>query len=82
MLFLGSDTFRKEFVSSKTSIFITYLFVVQIQQIYFDIIDHGIIHTYHSRFIPERVAVTSRVFFPDAHVLPKLHSYEEYCRRD
>jgi hypothetical protein len=28
------------------------------------------IHTYHSRFIPEGEAEASRLFFPDAHVLP------------
>jgi hypothetical protein len=41
------------------------------------------IHTYiHSRFNPEGVAEASRIFFPGAHVLPKLLSYDEYCRRD
>jgi hypothetical protein len=40
------------------------------------------VHTYHSRFIPEMVAEASQIFFQDAHVLPKLLSYEEYCRRD
>jgi hypothetical protein len=30
------------------------------------------IHTYHSRFIPEGVAEASRIFLPNAHVLPKL----------
>jgi hypothetical protein len=34
------------------------------------------IHTYHSRFIPERVAETSQKFLSDVHVLPKLFSYE------
>jgi hypothetical protein len=29
------------------------------------------IHTYHSHFIPEGVAEASRIFLPDAHVLPK-----------
>jgi hypothetical protein len=32
--------------------------------------------------IPEGVAEASQVFFRDAHVLPKLLSYEEYCGRD
>jgi hypothetical protein len=41
-----------------------------------------IIHTYHSRFISEGVAQVSRIFLPDAHVLLKLLSYEEYYRRD
>jgi hypothetical protein len=41
---------------------------------------YQIIHTYHSRFIPEEVAKASRLFLPDAHVLPKLLCYEEYCR--
>jgi hypothetical protein len=36
-------------------------------------------HTYHSRFISEVEA--SRIF-PDDHVLSKLLSCEEYCRRD
>jgi hypothetical protein len=34
------------------------------------------IHTYHSRFIPERVAEASQIFRRDAPVLPKLFSYE------
>jgi hypothetical protein len=38
------------------------------------------IHTYHSRFILE--AEASQIFLQDAHVLPKLASNEEYCRRD
>jgi hypothetical protein len=40
------------------------------------------IHTYHSRFIPEGVAEVSQIFLRDTHVLPKLASYEEHCRRD
>jgi hypothetical protein len=40
------------------------------------------IHTYHSRFIPERVAEVSQIFLRDTLVLPKLVSYEEHCRRD
>jgi hypothetical protein len=40
------------------------------------------IHTYHSHFIYECVAQASRMFQPDVHVLPKLLSYEEYCRRE
>jgi hypothetical protein len=39
-------------------------------------------YTYHSRFIPEGVAEESQIFLQDAHVLPKLLIYEEYCRRD
>jgi hypothetical protein len=31
-----------------------------------------IIHRYHSRFIPERVAEVSQIFLRDTHVLPKL----------
>jgi hypothetical protein len=38
--------------------------------------------TYHSRFIPEGVAEVSQIFLRDTHVLPKLFSYEEHCRRD
>jgi hypothetical protein len=34
------------------------------------------VHTYHSRFIPKGVAEASQIFFRDAHVLPKLFSYE------
>jgi hypothetical protein len=30
------------------------------------------LHTYHSRFIPERVAEVSQIFFRDTHVLPKF----------
>jgi hypothetical protein len=37
------------------------------------------IHTYHSRFIPEGV---SQIFLRDTHVLQKLLSYEEHCKRD
>jgi hypothetical protein len=39
------------------------------------------IHTYHSRFIPEGAAETCQIFFRDAHVLPKLLSYDEFPRR-
>jgi hypothetical protein len=42
---------------------------------------HNYIHTYHSRFIPEGVAEAFQIFFRVAHVLPKLVSYEEHCRR-
>jgi hypothetical protein len=31
---------------------------------------------------PEWAAEASRIFLRDVHVLPKLFSYEEYCRRD
>jgi hypothetical protein len=34
------------------------------------------IHTYQSRFIPEGVAEASQIFLREAHVLPKLLSYE------
>jgi hypothetical protein len=40
------------------------------------------IHTYHSRFIPEGVAEVSQIILRDTHVLPKLVSYKEHCRRD
>jgi hypothetical protein len=40
------------------------------------------IHTYHPRFIPEGVAEVSQIFLRDTHVLPKLVSYEEHCRRE
>jgi hypothetical protein len=43
---------------------------------------YRLIHTYHSRFIPEGVAEVSQIFLQDTHVLPKLASYEEHCRRD
>jgi hypothetical protein len=39
-------------------------------------------YTYHSRLIPERVAEASQTLFRDAHLLLKLLSYEEYCRRN
>jgi hypothetical protein len=42
---------------------------------------YNYIHKYHSRFIPEEVAQASQILLRDAHVLPKLLSYEEYCRR-
>jgi hypothetical protein len=38
------------------------------------------IHTYRTRFIPEELAKASQVFLRDAHVFPKLLSYEEYYR--
>jgi hypothetical protein len=37
--------------------------------------------TYHSRFIPKGEAEASQMFLRDAHVLPKLFIYEEYCER-
>jgi hypothetical protein len=40
------------------------------------------IHTYHSRFVPEGVEEVSQIYPLDIHVLPKLVSYEEYCRHD
>jgi hypothetical protein len=40
------------------------------------------IHTYHSRLVAEGVAEVSQIFLRDAHLLPKWHSYVEYCRRD
>jgi hypothetical protein len=40
------------------------------------------IHTYHSRFIPEEVAEVSQKLLQDTHVLSKLVSYEEHCRRE
>jgi hypothetical protein len=36
------------------------------------------IHTHHSRLIPEAIAEVSQIFFRDAHVLPKWLGYEEY----
>jgi hypothetical protein len=36
----------------------------------------------HSRFILEGVADVSQIFLRDAHVLPKLLSYEEHYGRD
>jgi choline dehydrogenase-like flavoprotein len=35
-----------------------------------------IIHTYHSRYIPERVADASQIFLRDAHVFPILLNYK------
>jgi hypothetical protein len=40
------------------------------------------IHTFHSRFIPERVVEASQIFLRDTYVFPKLLGYDEYCRRD
>jgi hypothetical protein len=37
-------------------------------------------HTYIP--LPEGVAEVSQIFFRDTHILPKLISYEEHCRRD
>jgi hypothetical protein len=42
---------------------------------------NAVLHTYHLRFIPEGVA-EAQIFLRDAHVLLKLLSYEEHCRRD
>jgi hypothetical protein len=39
-------------------------------------------HTTHALSPEEGVAEASRIFLPDAHALPKLLSYEEYCGRD
>jgi hypothetical protein len=36
------------------------------------------VHTYHSRFIPEGIADASQILLRDAHVLPKLFSYEKF----
>jgi hypothetical protein len=35
------------------------------------------IHTYHSLFIPKRIAESWQIFLRDGHVLPKCLSYEE-----
>jgi hypothetical protein len=43
---------------------------------------HTYIHTYHSRFIPEGVSAVSQIFLRDTHVLPKLVSFAEHCRRN
>jgi hypothetical protein len=40
------------------------------------------INTYRSRSIPEGAAETSQTVLRDAHVLQKLLSREEHCRRD
>jgi hypothetical protein len=40
------------------------------------------VNIYHSRFIPDRVAEALQIFLRDAHVLQKLLSYENYCKRD
>jgi hypothetical protein len=37
---------------------------------------------YHSHTIIEGVAEVSQIFLREIHVLPKLVSYEEHCRRD
>jgi hypothetical protein len=37
---------------------------------------------HHSRFTPKGIAEVSPIFLRDTHVLPKLLSCEEYCRRD
>jgi hypothetical protein len=40
------------------------------------------INTYRSRFIPEEVAEVYQTLLRNAHVLKKILSYEEFCRRD
>jgi hypothetical protein len=42
---------------------------------------YSVLHTDHSRFILEEVPEASQIVLRDTHVLPKLLSYEEYCRR-
>jgi hypothetical protein len=49
---------------------------------FFNLLVRLYIHTYHSRFIPEGVAEISQIFLRDTHVLPRLVSYEEHCKRD
>jgi hypothetical protein len=46
------------------------------------ILCYDLIHTYHLRFISEGVAEVFQIILQDTHVLPKLVSYEEHCRRD
>jgi hypothetical protein len=41
-----------------------------------------LIYTYNLHFIREGVAEASQIFFRDTHILTKLRSYEEYCKRD
>jgi hypothetical protein len=40
------------------------------------------VHTHTTHTIPEGAAEASQTFLRDTHVLPKLVSYEEYCKRD
>jgi hypothetical protein len=40
------------------------------------------LHTYRSRFIPEALGEASPIFIRDTHILRKLSSYEEFCKRD
>jgi hypothetical protein len=40
-----------------------------------------VIHTTHA-LSPKGVAEVSQILLRDTHVLPKLVSYEEHCRRD
>jgi hypothetical protein len=46
------------------------------------IVVYSCVYTHHSRFIPEGVAEVFQIFLRDTHVLLKLVSYEEHCRRD
>jgi hypothetical protein len=56
---------------------LTVLFLFQISFLFW-----WINNTYFSRFIPEGVAEVSQIFLRDTHVVLKLVSYEEYCRRE
>jgi hypothetical protein len=42
-----------------------------------------LLHTYITlTLVPKGVAEVSQIFLQDTHVLPKLVSYKEHCRRD
>jgi hypothetical protein len=62
-----------------TRVFFSLQTIYEIKENIVSAILHNMYHTYHSRFIPEGVAEASQIFLRDAHVLPKLVSYEEYC---
>jgi hypothetical protein len=70
---INSSAFPKLYEFTARAIQIYYLSLLgQIPRIL--IVQYTYIHTYHSRFIPERVAEVSQIFLRDTHVLPKFVS--------
>jgi hypothetical protein len=86
---IGNDVKVSKKLETPCTVLPYYLSVLHLQPLkisniyqYFLTIESNNIHTYHSRFIPKGVAEVSQIFLRDTHVLPKLVSYEEHCRRD
>jgi hypothetical protein len=71
-----SDRCRQSYLGSLTVNFDVNMDIPRDSNWYSGIVMHLILHTYHSRFIPEGVAEASHIFLQDAYVLPKLFSYK------